>query len=110
MQDTLNSIQVIYHLIVQADTFGRLAPKQKKVYKGFIVYAKTAYGQAEIIDSEFKNLDDSPWLHEHLNEFIFKHSTKVKSHWGVYKWVGTYELFKNGNPLFKGKIKKMKLS
>lgn len=59
---------------VMQSTWGHLAPLKNTSYKGVILFTATAYnsGTIVLIDSEFDNLEDSPWLydfiHEHLNK------------------------------------------
>jgi hypothetical protein len=56
---------------VLKDTWGHLAPVRGKSYRGYIVFTKTAYGDLSIVDSDFNNLPDSPWLFDAMNDFVF---------------------------------------
>ncbi len=80
------------------DTWGHLAPKKGQSYKGFMVWAHSAYGDIVLIDANFENLDDSPWLFENMQDFIAENGERG----GLYKWEGCYK-----NSSFEGKIKKL---
>jgi hypothetical protein len=56
--------------LVQQETWGHLAPKTDKVYEGYILYALGCYGDHCVLQVEFKDLDDSPWFYDHVNEFV----------------------------------------
>ena len=86
---------------VMAATFGHLAPQVRKKYRGTILFTHSNYGQLVVIRADFKNLPDSPWLFEHLNDFVFERATERGK---VYRFEGSYMLFKNGKPSFSGTV------
>ena len=88
---------------VMKETFGHLAPKVEKQYKGFMVYAHSAYGDIVLIDACFKDLDDSPWLFENMNNFIAENGKRGD----LYKWIGYCLVDSNGEYSFVGKIAKI---
>jgi hypothetical protein len=90
-----------YRNQVMAATFGHLAPEPRKRYPGTILFTHTDYGQLVPIRSHFQDLPDSPWFFEHLNDFVADKATKAGA---VYRFKGTYILFKNGKAQFSGKI------
>ncbi len=63
-----------YATLVMKDTWGHLAPKKNKTYKGRIVYAVGCFGSDDLnptpIVCEFDGLDGSPWFFDAINEFI----------------------------------------
>lgn len=58
---------------VYAETFGHLAPKQNKTYRGELLFSKSYFysGNNPIIDFEFKGLDSSPWLFSAIEDYIY---------------------------------------
>lgn len=86
---------------VMAATFGHLAPSTRKKYRGSILFTQTEHGQLVPIRSSFASLPESPWFFEHLNDFVAKHATEPGT---VYRFEGTYMVFKNGNPSFSGTV------
>ncbi|MDD4971942.1 MAG: hypothetical protein PHT07_21150 [Paludibacter sp.] len=101
-----------YTAIVQAMTWGHLAPKPKKAYSGWFLFTEAAYGGAiEIIESEFKDLPDSPWLYDDMADYAVKFveqffNTEIDSA-GLYIFEGFYIKSKNGNYKFSGETKKI---
>lgn len=90
---------------VMHSTWGHLAPEPRRVYPGVIVFAFSAYGDIVPITSDFKGLDDSPWFFDHMQEFIGK---KALVRGTIYRFDGTYLMFKNGNGRFSGKVRTVK--
>lgn len=86
---------------VLAHTFGHLAPSIRKKYHGTILFTHSAYGQLVLIRADFNGLPDSPWLYDHLNDFVCERATEPGM---VYRFDGSYMVFKNGNPSFKGTV------
>lgn len=72
--DTFAPIQSHYRDKVNQATFGHLAPEKNVSYKGKILFCHSGYGDTgtALIDSEFENLQDSPWLYDAINEFLGK--------------------------------------
>ncbi len=85
-------------------TFGHLAPSVRKKYHGSIVFAHSEYGPLVPIRAEFKGLADSPWFFEHLNQFV---SEQVTEPGAIYRFDGTYMVFKNGKPSFCGPVTRL---
>jgi len=92
--------------VVQAQTFGNLAPKPQTEYKGYILFVLTAFGDTCIIDFEFADLEESPWFNTDVLEYIADYTDALpdNKNYGVYRFRGTYKKFKNGNHKFKGKV------
>lgn len=85
-------------------TFGHLAPSVRKKYRGTIVFTHSAYGQLVPIRAEFQNLPDSPWFYEHLQDFVAERASEPGK---VYRFDGTYMVFKNGSPSFAGTVREV---
>jgi len=86
---------------VRQATFGHLSPSVRKKYHGSIVFTHTECGQMIPICSDFPKLPGSPVFDDHLCDFVAEKAVEAGK---VYKFVGTYMLFKNGNPSFSGTI------
>lgn len=85
---------------VEAETWGHLAPKSNRSYRGYIVFAVTAWGVSLPINAEFKELPDSPWAHSDMLDFIGNHTDDT----GVYRFEGTYTKLTNGECKFLGYV------
>jgi hypothetical protein len=86
---------------VLAATFGHLAPSIRKKYHGSILFTQSAYGSLVPIRADFPDLPDSPWFFEHLNDFV---AERAREPGKVYRFDGTYMVFRNGSPSFSGKV------
>lgn len=109
MIETLQSVKAIAYARQTAATFGHLAPKPKKYYKGYIVFTLTAFGDTCIIDFDFKDLEASPWFNIDVLDYITNYTDKVKKDFAVIKWHGNYKKYKNGKANFKGIFKEVDL-
>jgi len=102
-----------YTARVQAMTWGHLAPKPQRAYSGYILFINAAYGGAiEIVDADFEELSDSPWLYDDMMDFACKfleqfYNTKAESA-GLYLFEGHYRKYKNGNYRLCGSTRKIK--
>jgi len=87
------SVEAKYKNEIMAYTWGHLAPKKNKKYKGRIVYAIGCFGtpNPEIIFCEFNDLDSSPWFYDALHNFIYKQDYEAGC---IYEFLG---FFKNYN-------------
>lgn len=101
LADAFSGHEALYRSQVMAQTWGHLAPEAGKRYSGTILFTQTEYGQLVPIRSDFKDLPDSPWFFEHLNDFVANEATVPGA---VCRFRGTYVTFKNGNHRFTGKI------
>jgi hypothetical protein len=76
------------------DTWGHLAPKPRRVYKGTILIAEAeCSGQGRtIFRDDFPGLDHSPWFYDAMCEYV----SNLEGLEGgqVYRWTGTYQFFK----------------
>jgi hypothetical protein len=76
---------------IMADTWGHLAPKQNRTYRGFITFAVGCFGDdplnPQMLVCEFKGLDASPWFFDAASEFISEEETEPGC---VYRFDGTF--------------------
>lgn len=77
---------------VHKATWGHLAPAKNRTYRGYIVFSISAYGDMTMIDAEFKNLPDSPWIYDAMYEFVFEDRDLI--HGAVYRFDGTFRNYK----------------
>jgi hypothetical protein len=95
---------------VQRDTWGHLAPVHRKEYPGYLIFAIGEWGDEVPIAANFKDLPDSPWFFDHIGKFIDKFAGYDKTKQGrVYRFDGTYMIYNNGNPRWRGKVKQINL-
>jgi hypothetical protein len=105
LADAFAPAEAEYRAQVEADTWGHLAPKSRKVYKGFILFAYGEYGDLMPIKVNFEDLPDSPWFFDDMLDFLWKFSDKPKGE--VYRFDGTYTKLKNGKGRFVGKTQRV---
>jgi hypothetical protein len=76
------------------DTWGHLAPKPRRVYKGTILIAEAeCSGQGRtIFRDDFPGLDHSPWFYNAMCEYVS--NLEGLQDGQVYRWTGTYRFFK----------------
>ena len=108
LADAFAPIEALNREIVLHNTFGHLAPVPGKKYTGTILVAQGNYRDTVLLDSDFGELPDSPWLYDDLQRFI---ETAPSESPAVYRWSGWYIQYKNGNHRFGGgKFRKLQLS
>lgn len=79
----------------------RSGPQIRKKYAGTIVFTHGEYGDIVPIRTSFPLLPASAAFQDHLQEFVAERALSAGT---VYKFEGTYMLFKNGRPSFCGHI------
>lgn len=93
-----------YRAEVFKATWGHLAPRKNKTYRGQVTFALGCYGSDELNPTVLEctiEIDDSPWFFDAMIEFL--ESLKGEGG-GVYRWDGT---FKNYD--FKGTVRRIPL-
>lgn len=97
-----------YREVVMQATWGHLAPKKNKTYKGRVVYAMGCFDHGHcnptVLVSDFGDLADSPWFYNALGDFLDEISWKPEDRFPpqkghgqvgcVYEWVGTFRNYK----------------
>jgi hypothetical protein len=110
--DAFAPVEAAYRVAVMKDTWGHLAPKKNKTYRGRIVFAVGIYGSDElnptVIHCHFDGLDDSPWFFDTLSDFLQEGQSDLGGserrfpEGAVYQFDGTFR-----NYAFKGKFKRV---
>lgn len=90
---------------VLSQTFGHLYPKDNRPHVGHLVFTIGGYGDITPIDASFKDIDDSPWFYDDMQDYISKSKFKRGN---IYVFVGTYRKLKNQRGIFTGKTKTIK--
>lgn len=93
-----------YRNHILADTWGHLDAEIDRVYTGWIVYTHGCYGDLTIINWEFEDLPDNPWIYEEIQAFIADMENDACT---IYRFIGTYVREKDGNALFDGMIEEI---
>lgn len=88
---------------VMQETWGHLAPKKGRSYKGYMIWAYGGWGDIVLLDAGFRNLSNSPWLFEAMQEYIGENINAE----GVYKWEGCFEQLDDKCYCFGGEIKRL---
>jgi len=105
LADALRSWEAHYAYEMRCHTWGHLAPKRNKTYRGHIVFAIGCYDSGELnptpLECEFAELYDSPWFYDALIELLQSIETEVGC---VYRWEGTFRNYK-----FKGIVRRLEL-
>lgn len=109
LADAFAEPEARYRAQVEADTFGHLAPKPRRAYNGFILFAFGCFGDHQIIEAEFDDLDSSPWFFDDINDFVDRYITKQGKRGTIYNFKGTYFKFKNGSYRLSGNTKIVKV-
>lgn len=87
-------------------TWGHLAPKKNKAYRGFIVFAIGCFGDDALnptaLECEFNGLDSSPWFFDAMTDLLGSLETEAGC---IYRWEGTFRNYE-----FDGETRKMHIS
>jgi hypothetical protein len=99
--DAFAEYEAHYKEEVMRQTWGHLAPKRNKRYKGRVVFAVGCFSSDYLnptpIVCEFKDLESSPWFYSALNEYL--QSLKVEEG-KVYEFTGKFCNYK-----FEGEVR-----
>lgn len=69
---------------VAQNTWGHLAPKKNKTYRGKMLISHSEYSTGITITAmEWEGLPDSPWLYDSVNDFLWNNRKFIPSG-GVY--------------------------
>ncbi len=100
-----------YRAQVMADTWGHLAPKRNKIYRGSVVWALGCCGSDnlnptvlsfELTARDGEELSSSPWFFDCMIEFLQQHSREEGS---VFRFDGQFR-----NYVFTGTIRRLNLA
>ena len=103
LADAFAPAEAHYRSKVMEATWGHLAPEKGKTYPGHMVFAHAGYGgHLVILESEWKGLDDSPWLFEAMLEFVCDFPTEPGC---VYRFEGKLKNYE-----FQGTVQEIPLT
>lgn len=111
MAEAWAPIEAAHRAAVMEDTWGHLAPKKNKIYRGRIVFAVGIYGNDELnptaIHCHFEGLDDSPWFFDALSDFLQSGQSDIGKtrrfpEGAVYQFDGTFRNYE-----FRGRFKRV---
>jgi hypothetical protein len=105
----LQEVDAHNRLLVQAATFGHLAPEPQRTYPGYIVFAYSEYGDVTPVKVDFDGLPDSPWFYGDMMDFLDTQVLDIPSG-KVLRFDGRYTKFKNGGCRFSGKVREINLA
>jgi len=99
LESAMQPIEFEYVNDVLKATWGHLAPKKDKEYRGQIVWTISLYeGQNPVpMIVDFGDLPDSPWMYEAVNDLLLdiKEVAGCEVEPGnVYRWRGTFKNYK----------------
>ena len=101
--DAFAPVQALYRSEVMKATWGHLAPRKNKTYRGRIVFALGCYDSGELnptpLACDFKGLDDSPWFYDAVIEFLQSLGGEAGD---VFRWEGAFRNYE-----FKGTLQKL---
>lgn len=91
LADVADQITADRQAVVLAETWGHLAPKPRRAYRGTVLFAFTEYRECTPIRTWFPDLPDSPWFWEGLNRWLLDMVMDGAAESGrVYLWTGRY--------------------
>lgn len=102
-----------YKASVMYDTWGHLDPKPNQVYKCTFFVAHDGR-EALHFKLDMPDLDGGPAFYSDICNYTFKRFVRGNTEEGVYKFEGTYQLYKHPKKdsdmygYFKGKVTKVK--
>lgn len=103
LADAFAPADAAYKHAVMKETWGHLAPKRNRAYKGFVVFALGCFECGDLnptpLECEFGSLDSSPWFYDALIEFLQSLNGETG---GVYRWDGTFKNYE-----FIGTVRRM---
>lgn len=113
--DAFAPVEAKYREDVLQDTWGHLAPKKNKTYRGYLTFAIGCYDHGSSnptpLKVQFPGLDHSPWLYDFIHEQLQnwqngkgrRRRTKERFAVGhVYRFDGVFRNYK-----LSGKIKRI---
>lgn len=104
MYEAFAPVEAAYRARVYEATWGHLAPKKHKAYRGHIIFALGCFGNdplnPTVLTCEI-GLDSSPWFFEAVTDFV---ASTGGEEGGVYRWDGTFRNYE-----FKGSVRRLSL-
>ena len=91
IHDAFAPSEALYRAQILAETWGHLAPKKGRSYRGHIVFAVGCFGDDPLnptaLDCEFRGLVSSPWFFEAISQFMGAQRHAVG---GVFRFDGVF--------------------
>lgn len=84
----------------------KAGPSVRKKYRGTIVFVHSHLGEKVVVRATFPQLPEHSAFDNNVQDFISEHAGSPGV---VYKFDGTYMLFKNGHPSFAGHVTEVAL-
>lgn len=104
--DAFAPAEVRYKALVMESTWGHLAPKRNKKYRGHIVFAIGCFGSDHLnptaLRCELEGLASSPWFFDAMSDFLQSLETEAG---GVYRFDGEFRNYE-----FSGKVRRLVLT
>lgn len=101
--DAFAPVEARYKSLVMQHTWGHLAPRKNKTYRGYVVFALGCYDSGELnptpLTCEFAGLGDSPWFYDSLMDFLQSLGGKAGD---VFRFDGTFRNYE-----FQGTVAKL---
>ncbi len=107
MAEAFAPAEAAHRARVMGATWGHLAPKPSNKYEGTILFSHSEYGDLVPLRSDFKDLPDSPWFFQDMQDWIGQQKTEAGQ---VYFFRGSYTKFKTGNCRFSGKVRSIHIN
>lgn len=105
--DAFAPAEAAYKAKVMEHTWGHLAPKCNKTYRGHIVFAIGCFGEGVLnpmaLSCEFNGLDSSPWFYDAMQSFIDEYGGDDNAG-NVYRFEGTFRNYE-----FTGTVQRLNL-
>lgn len=104
LPDAFAEVEAHYRAQVLKETWGHLAPRKNKAYKGHITFALGCFGSDDLNPTVLScelNIDSSPWFFDAMIEFLQSLGGEAG---GVYRWDGTFKNYE-----FKGTVRRLKI-
>lgn len=95
--------------LVEAQTFGHLAPKRQEKYYGSMIFCSSDYGKQFIVKNSFETLKDNPWSFGDFNDWFDEWLAKNGNPTGIFRFEGYYQMHKNGNFRMSGTMTEIPL-
>lgn len=104
MADAWAPVEAHYRAQVFEETWGHLAPRKNKSYRGHITFALGCFGNDPLNPTVLAceiGIDSSPWFFDAMIDFL--QSLKCEEG-GVYRWEGAFRNYE-----FKGAVQRLSL-
>lgn len=106
LADAFAPVEARYRAEVYEETWGHLAPRRNKTYRGYAIFTFGCFGSEylnpTVLECEL-GIDSSPWFHSALIEFLETFGGEEATG-RVYRWDGTFRNYE-----FKGLVRRLSI-